>query len=63
MRAETSTRPDEVARVHPTLTRLDDLAAALADDDTLLAVLGLGSAGVEHDRFDDHSDIDFWLVV
>lgn len=49
--------------MHPTLTRLDDLARALADDDAVLAVLGLGSAGVEHNRFDDHSDIDFWLVV
>ena len=49
--------------MHPTLNRLDDLADALADDDGLLAVLGLGSAGVEHNRFDDHSDIDFWLVV
>lgn len=49
--------------MHPTLTRLDDLAAALAEDDDLVAVLGLGSAGVEHNRFDDHSDIDFWLVV
>ena len=49
--------------MHPTLTRLDDLARALGDDDAVLAVLGLGSAGVEHNRFDDHSDIDFWLVV
>jgi hypothetical protein len=52
-----------VARVHPTLTRLDHLADALAGDDAVLAVLGLGSAGVEHNRFDAHSDIDFWLVV
>lgn len=49
--------------MHPTLTRLDDLASVLAADSAVLAVLGLGSAGREHDRFDDHSDIDFWLVV
>ena len=49
--------------MHPTLTRLDDLARALTPDDAVLAVLGLGSAGLEHNRFDDHSDIDFWLVV
>ncbi len=49
--------------MHPTLTRLDELARALAADSAVLAVLGLGSAGMEHDRFDDHSDIDFWLVV
>jgi hypothetical protein len=52
-----------VARVHATLTRLDSLASALATDAGVLAVLGLGSAGTEHDRFDEHSDIDFWLVV
>lgn len=49
--------------MHATLTRLDGLAEAVATDPEVLAVLGLGSAGAEHDRFDDHSDIDFWLVV
>lgn len=52
-----------MGRVHPTLTRLDLLAAHLSEDSGALAVLGLGSAGVEHDRFDDYSDIDFFLVV
>lgn len=49
--------------MHPTLRRLDDLASNLAADPDVLALLGLGSAGAEHDRFDEHSDIDFWLVV
>lgn len=49
--------------LHPQLRRLDRLAAHLAADPDVRAVLGLGSAGVEHDRFDDHSDIDFFLVV
>jgi hypothetical protein len=49
--------------LHPTLRRLDDLAASLASRGDVVAVLGLGSAGVETERFDDHSDIDFWLVV
>jgi hypothetical protein len=49
--------------MHPTLRRLDDLVRALATDPAVLAVLGLGSAGEEHDRFDEHSDIDFWVVV
>ncbi len=49
--------------MHPTLARLDDLAAHLAADPHVLAVLGVGSAGVETERFDDHSDIDFFLVV
>jgi hypothetical protein len=49
--------------MHPTLRRLDDLVASLAHRGDVVAVLGLGSAGVETERFDDHSDIDFWLVV
>lgn len=49
--------------VHPTLRRLDDLASHVAADPSVLAVLGLGSAGVETARFDEHSDIDFFLVV
>jgi hypothetical protein len=49
--------------MHPNLTRLDRLAAHLATDPHVQAVLGLGSAGAETHRFDDHSDIDFFLVV
>ena len=49
--------------MHPTLRRLDDLAAHLSADPHLVAVLGLGSAGEETERFDDHSDIDFFVVV
>jgi hypothetical protein len=49
--------------MHPTLRRLDRLAAHVSGDPAVEAVLGLGSAGAETDRFDDHSDIDFFLVV
>jgi hypothetical protein len=49
--------------MHPTLGRLDELAIALAADPDVAAVLGLGSAGVEHARFDEHSDIDFFVIV
>ena len=49
--------------MHPTLRRLGDLAVSLAPRGDVIAVLGLGSAGVETERFDDHSDIDFWLVA
>jgi hypothetical protein len=45
------------------LRRLDDLAAHLATRGDVLAVLGLGSAGQEHDRLDEHSDLDFFVVV
>lgn len=49
--------------MHPNLLRLDDLAAHVATDPHVQAVLGLGSAGVETHRFDDHSDIDFFLIT
>lgn len=49
--------------MHPTLRRLDRLADHLQVDDAAVAVLGVGSAGVEHARFDDRSDIDFFVIV
>lgn len=49
--------------MHPMLRRLDDLAHHLATRPDTLALLGLGSAGAEHDRLDAHSDLDFFLVV
>lgn len=48
---------------HHRLDRLDDLAAALSLTSGVVAVLGLGSAGVDRARFDDHSDIDVFVVV
>jgi hypothetical protein len=48
---------------HPALARLDALAEALSHRDDVVAVLGLGSAGVEQHRFDDHSDLDVFVVV
>lgn len=49
--------------MHPMLRRLDDLGAHLAARGDVLALLGLGSAGAEHERFDEHSDLDFFVVV
>ncbi|QLQ34994.1 hypothetical protein [Micromonospora robiginosa] len=49
--------------MHPMLRRLDDLATHLAVRPDTVALLGLGSAGVDHDRLDEHSDLDFFLVV
>ncbi|WP_157970554.1 hypothetical protein [Nakamurella deserti] len=61
----TNLRADDepVSAVHPRLIRLEALAVSLAQGGDVTAVLGLGSAGVEHARFDDHSDIDFFVVV
>jgi hypothetical protein len=49
--------------MHPMLRRLDDLGAHLATRKDALALIGLGSAGVEYDRLDEHSDLDFFVVV
>lgn len=45
------------------LRRLDDLAAGLATRPGTIAVLGLGSAGVQTERLDEHSDLDFFVIV
>ncbi len=43
--------------------RLDDLGAALARRCDAIALIGLGSVGVDLDRLDDHSDLDFFVIV
>lgn len=45
------------------LRRLDDLAAVLARRGDVLALIGLGSVGLDLDRLDEHSDLDFFVVV
>jgi hypothetical protein len=45
------------------LQRLDDIGQALAATGHTLALIGLGSVGVELDRLDDYSDLDFFVVV
>jgi hypothetical protein len=45
------------------LQRLDDLGAALARRGDAIALIGLGSVGVDLDRLDDHSDLDFFVIV
>jgi hypothetical protein len=48
---------------HPSLVRLDALAEHLSRRGDVVAVLGLGSAGQETERLDDHSDLDVFVVV
>jgi hypothetical protein len=43
--------------------RLDDLGAALARYGDAIALIGLGSVGIDLDRLDDHSDLDFFVIV
>jgi hypothetical protein len=53
----TSSVPDRI------LQRLDELAAELARRGDARALLGLGSVGVDLERLDDHSDLDFFVIV
>ena len=52
-----------MTRSQQLLRRLDDIGASLAQTGQALALIGLGSAGVELERLDDYSDLDFFVVV
>ncbi len=52
-----STHPERL------LLRLDELAAVLSERGDALALVALGSVGRDLDRLDDHSDLDFFVVV
>ncbi len=43
--------------------RLQEIAQSLAQYEHALALLGLGSAGVETERMDEFSDLDFFVIV
>lgn len=45
------------------LARLSDIARALEKSEQALALIGLGSVGVELDRLDDYSDLDFFVII
>ncbi len=45
------------------LARLEALGRILSDRGDALALLGLGSVGADLGRLDDHSDLDFFVVV
>jgi hypothetical protein len=45
------------------LDRLDAIGQSLAQTDHALALIGLGSAGLERERLDAWSDLDFFAVV
>lgn len=46
-----------------TLERLDAISQGLAHREGARALLALGSSGLERERFDDYSDLDFFLIV
>jgi hypothetical protein len=45
------------------LARLDAIGRSLAAGNETLALRGMGSVGVELERLDAHSDLDFFAVV
>jgi hypothetical protein len=45
------------------LQRLDDLGSVLAARGDAIALIGVGSVGVDVERLDEHSDLDFFAVV
>lgn len=44
------------------LKRLGDIGKSLSNTPGALALLGLGSAGIETDRMDEYSDLDFFVI-
>lgn len=45
------------------LSRLEAIGHALRDRGHALALIGLGSVGLDRERLDSHSDLDFFVVV
>lgn len=45
------------------LTRLDEIGQSLKQSGHALALIGLGSVGLELERLDSYSDLDFFVIV
>lgn len=45
------------------LQRLDEIGKTLERKGDVLALFGLGSVGIETDRIDDYSDLDFFVIA
>jgi lincosamide nucleotidyltransferase B/F len=45
------------------LSRLTQIAQSLEQSKRALALIGLGSVGLELERLDEHSDLDFFVIV
>jgi hypothetical protein len=45
------------------LSRLNDVGTSLARSSKAVALIGLGSVGIELDRLDEFSDLDFFAIV
>ena len=49
--------------MHTLLQRLDEIGQSLEQSGHALALIGLGSVGLELERLDEHSDLDFFAIV
>jgi lincosamide nucleotidyltransferase B/F len=45
------------------LQRLEAIARSVQASEHVCALIGLGSVGIERDRLDDYSDLDFFVIV
>src|SRR5687767_10210768 len=45
------------------LKRLAEIGDSLSKNENALALLGLGSVGIELERLDEYSDLDFFVIV
>lgn len=45
------------------ISRLNEIGSSLAQSKKAIALIGLGSVGIELDRLDDYSDLDFFAIV
>ncbi len=45
------------------LNRLNEIGESLKDSKHALAIIGLGSIGIELERLDEYSDLDFFAIV
>lgn len=45
------------------IKRLEEIGASLKNSGNALALLALGSCGLEQDRLDTYSDLDFFVIV
>ncbi|MCX8130399.1 MAG: hypothetical protein N3I35_09900 [Clostridia bacterium] len=52
-----------MSRKNLLLQRLDDIGKSLELTNQALALLGLGSVGIETERIDDYSDLDFFVIA
>jgi hypothetical protein len=61
--AEILQRAYQIMKPQSLLKRLDEIGYSLDRSGHALALIGLGSVGLELDRLDSHSDLDFFVIV